>query len=541
MGYGVPAALAAKLAAPGARRWSRSPATATSRCAGMELATAVQEGLPIIVIVVNNGTYGTIRMHQERRFPARVIATDLANPDFAGARPRLRRARRADRARRRVPGRAAARAHLRRPGADRADHRPGGADPDRVAERDPRWTRPLRSRALVSAGELDPGGRGRGGARADRRRRVSTRSGSIDGERALARARAGRERPAGGRAAAGQGPDRRRRPADHLRLEGVRRRTSRATARRACARSRPRARSWSATTTCDEFAWGVGGQNAHWGDTGNPPTPGASPAARAPATPPRSRSAWARSRSAPTPAARCACRRPAASVVGLKTPFGALATDGVFPLAPDLDTVGPMARTVEDCALAWSILSGEPVPEPSLEGKRLGKLARHPSLGEAEAGPHDPPDRRAPRRAGRAAGAGGRRLAGLLRRRGRRRTAACTPSAPTEYGPVISAKLERALRTTPEAYRARPRRDGRVAASGGDRPGGRRDRLARCWALPELPAIGTPEHEFRIPFSAYARTFNFLGWPAIAIGRPAAGSARHAHTARGIPRMAALR
>ena len=36
--------------------------------------------------------------------------------------------------------------------------------------------------------------------------------------------------------------------------------------------------------------------------------------------------------------------------------------------------------------------------------------------------------------------------------------------------------------------------------------------------LPELPAIETPEHEFRIPFSAYARAFNFLGWPAIAIG-----------------------
>ena len=36
------------------------------------------------MIVVNNGTYGTIRMHQERRFPERVIATDLANPDFAG-------------------------------------------------------------------------------------------------------------------------------------------------------------------------------------------------------------------------------------------------------------------------------------------------------------------------------------------------------------------------------------------------------------------------------------------------------------------------
>ena len=50
---------------------------------GQEFATAVQYGLPIIVIVVNNGIYGTIRMHQEREFPGRVIATDLQNPDFA--------------------------------------------------------------------------------------------------------------------------------------------------------------------------------------------------------------------------------------------------------------------------------------------------------------------------------------------------------------------------------------------------------------------------------------------------------------------------
>jgi len=47
-----------------------------------ELATAVQYGLPIVVLLVNNGMYATIRMHQERQFPGRVIATDLDNPDF---------------------------------------------------------------------------------------------------------------------------------------------------------------------------------------------------------------------------------------------------------------------------------------------------------------------------------------------------------------------------------------------------------------------------------------------------------------------------
>ena len=49
---------------------------------GQEFATAVQYALPIIVIVCDNASYGTIRMHQERHFPGRVVATDLRNPDF---------------------------------------------------------------------------------------------------------------------------------------------------------------------------------------------------------------------------------------------------------------------------------------------------------------------------------------------------------------------------------------------------------------------------------------------------------------------------
>ena len=50
---------------------------------GQELATAVQYELPLVVLVVNNGMYGTIRMHQERHYPGRVFGTDLVNPDFA--------------------------------------------------------------------------------------------------------------------------------------------------------------------------------------------------------------------------------------------------------------------------------------------------------------------------------------------------------------------------------------------------------------------------------------------------------------------------
>jgi acetolactate synthase-1/2/3 large subunit len=47
-----------------------------------ELATAMQYDLPVVVLVVDNGMYGTIRMHQERNYPGRVVGTDLVNPDF---------------------------------------------------------------------------------------------------------------------------------------------------------------------------------------------------------------------------------------------------------------------------------------------------------------------------------------------------------------------------------------------------------------------------------------------------------------------------
>jgi acetolactate synthase-1/2/3 large subunit len=82
MGYGVPAAVAAKAVHP-----DRPVVCLTGdgdfMMTGQELATAVQEELDIVVLVVNNGMYGTIRMHQERRYPGRVVGTDLRNPDFA--------------------------------------------------------------------------------------------------------------------------------------------------------------------------------------------------------------------------------------------------------------------------------------------------------------------------------------------------------------------------------------------------------------------------------------------------------------------------
>jgi acetolactate synthase-1/2/3 large subunit len=81
MGYGFPAAIAAKIVHP------ERPVVcfAGDGCflmAAQELATAMRYRLAVVVVLVNNGSYGSIRMHQEREYPGRPVATDLENPDF---------------------------------------------------------------------------------------------------------------------------------------------------------------------------------------------------------------------------------------------------------------------------------------------------------------------------------------------------------------------------------------------------------------------------------------------------------------------------
>jgi acetolactate synthase-1/2/3 large subunit len=82
MGYGVPAGVAAKLVHP-ERPVISINGDGDFLMNGQELATAAQYGLKIVFMVVNNGMYGTIRMHQERDYPGRVSGTELKNPDFA--------------------------------------------------------------------------------------------------------------------------------------------------------------------------------------------------------------------------------------------------------------------------------------------------------------------------------------------------------------------------------------------------------------------------------------------------------------------------
>lgn len=281
-----------------------------------------------------------------------------------------------------------------------------------------------------------------------------------------------------------------------------------------------------AKANADEFAWGVSGQNVHFGDVVNPRRPdriaGGSSAGNGAAL---AAGLVALALGTDTggsvrlPAAAC-------GVVGLKPALGSVSTEGVFPLAASFDTVGPMARTVADCALAHAILTRTAVPAPRLAGLRVGVLAARPDV--SGAGAAEPPDPRAAAIAERlrAAGADVREVE-LPRPPGdtwpvfladaAAAHAATFPARRDEYGPTIRAKLDAAVRVgAPE------RAAGRAALQAW------RDRAARepavdlvaspTLGLAELPAVGVDELDIRLPFSAYARAFSLLGWPALALG-----------------------
>ena len=83
MGYGLPAAVAAKVACPD-RMVLCFAGDGDFQMNCQELGTAMQAGAQPIVLILNNGVYGTIRAHQENHYPARVSGTDIVNPDFVG-------------------------------------------------------------------------------------------------------------------------------------------------------------------------------------------------------------------------------------------------------------------------------------------------------------------------------------------------------------------------------------------------------------------------------------------------------------------------
>jgi aspartyl-tRNA(Asn)/glutamyl-tRNA(Gln) amidotransferase subunit A len=279
-------------------------------------------------------------------------------------------------------------------------------------------------------------------------------------------------------------------------------------------------------TNCDEFAWGVTGQNAFYGDVHNPRRPGhvaggsssGNAAALAAGIAPLALGSDTGG-SVRMPAACC-------DVVGMKPRLGALATDGMFPLCPSFDTPGPMARTVADCARCYEVLAGTPLREHEPRRLRVGVLTGMPRL--APAAPVPERDERA------------LAFAVRLEELGIRceevalpvpednvwpvfyGEAAAThrdtfPARRDEYGPTIRAKLEDAQRVT-----AHEREDAsRALAAWRDRA--RQEPsldviLCPTLGVHEIPAADVDELEIRVPFSAYTRAFSFVGWPAIAIG-----------------------
>jgi aspartyl-tRNA(Asn)/glutamyl-tRNA(Gln) amidotransferase subunit A len=276
----------------------------------------------------------------------------------------------------------------------------------------------------------------------------------------------------------------------------------------------------------DEFAWGVCGQNTFYGDTVNPTAPervaggssSGNAAALAAGMVPLALGTDTGG-SIRIPATAC-------GVVGLKTALGAVPTEGVFPLAASFDTVGPMARTVADCALAHAVLTGTEVPAPAIAGLRIGVLTAYPDLGPTEAPAAR--DERALVQVERlrALGADVRELSLPVPKSDTWAVfyadtavahAATFPSRRDEYGPLIRAKLDHAITVTAEEagegrralaeWRALAAREPDVDLV-----------LAPTLGYDELPPAGVDELGVRLPFSAYTRAFSYLGWPAIAIG-----------------------
>ncbi len=270
-----------------------------------------------------------------------------------------------------------------------------------------------------------------------------------------------------------------------------------------------------------EFAWGVTSQNPWYGTVRNPLRPG------------RTTGGSSGGNAAALAAGMCdlglgtdtgcSVRLPSAccGTVGLKPRWGSVSMEGVFPLCPTLDTVGPMARTVEDVALAWSVLTGKLPPEPRLAGLTIGVLTRPPSVGDGNR-----PDENlaAEGYVTRLEELGGRCVAAEIPEpeantwpvffheavESHRST---FPARAGDYGDNVRTKLELAQSVDADA----------VAAAYAALESWRRyepdvDLFVAPTLGIELPPEDCDELEVRIPFTAFARPINLLGWAGLAIG-----------------------
>jgi aspartyl-tRNA(Asn)/glutamyl-tRNA(Gln) amidotransferase subunit A len=269
-----------------------------------------------------------------------------------------------------------------------------------------------------------------------------------------------------------------------------------------------------------EFAWGVTSQNPWYGTVENPRHPG------------RTTGGSSGGNAAALAAGLCdlglgtdtgcSIRLPCSccDLVGLKPSWGRIPTEGVFPLCPSFDTVGPMAHTVADVALAWSVLAAAPAPEPRLAGLTVGLLTKPPSVG----GPALPENRRAEQYVERLEQLGARVVPAeipepaddtwpLFFHEAAESHRATFPERAADYGENVRGKLEHARTIEPAAVaRARDAvRSWRTYRPSVD-----------LYVAPvlgvDLPPVDCDELDVRIPMTAFLRPFNILGWAGLAIG-----------------------
>lgn len=274
-------------------------------------------------------------------------------------------------------------------------------------------------------------------------------------------------------------------------------------------------------THLPEFAWSVLGQSDWHGTCRNPARPGKTTGGSSSGS--AAALAGGQCELALGTDTGCSIRLPAAAcgVVGLKSQWGLISLDGVFPLCPTLDTVGPLARRVEDVALMWSVLTERPVPEPRLAGLTVGLLRQPPGIGDGRA---TETSDAAEAWAGDLQRLGARVVDARVpepsantwpqfQHEALRSHAATFPRRADEYGAIMRKKLEAAQRATPEeigaAYRAieewrayEPEVDLYVSP---------------CYAV-ELPDEEADELEVRLPLSSFLRWVNLTGWAGLAIG-----------------------
>ena len=274
-------------------------------------------------------------------------------------------------------------------------------------------------------------------------------------------------------------------------------------------------------THLPEFAWSVLGQSPWYGTCHNPAHPGKT-------------TGGSSSGSAAALAAGlcdlalgsdtgCSIRLPSAAceTVGLKSQWGLIPLDGAFPLCPTLDTAGPMARSVEDVALMWSVLVGRATPEPRLSGCTIGLLRSAPAVGGRYV--PEPSDlaeqwvadleRHGARVVERTIPEPAANTWPLFDHEAATSHRSTFPSRAAEYGDVIRTKLEAAQRVDPQAleraYTAV--REWRQLEPDVDLY------LSPCVTI-DLPLEDVPESEVRFAISAYLRWVNMIGWAGLAIG-----------------------